>query len=73
MMDYNTTRIVHCEVCGKGFSDDCGENFCSSSCERKYEDEHAECMVCGDEVGESNLDDGICDNCLDEMEEEDNE
>lgn len=57
-------RSTTCEVCGKGFMDDCGDSFCSSSCEREYEREHAKCNECGDEVGEENLNfDYKCENC----------
>lgn len=46
--DWNTTRLVSCVVCGKGFKDDCGDVFCSSKCEREWEvnnqeDEEDEC------------------------------
>jgi hypothetical protein len=66
-MDYNTTRIVHCEVCGKPFKDDCGDVFCSNRCERRYDDDHACCEECGNECGKDNLNsDNICENCEEE-------
>lgn len=37
MFDYNTTRVVTCENCGRSFKDDCGDSFCSASCEREWE------------------------------------
>jgi hypothetical protein len=70
-MDYNTTRLVSCVVCGRNFKDDCGDVVCSSSCEKAYEHEYAECERCGDEVGKDNLNNGICENCQDELENED--
>jgi hypothetical protein len=42
MWDYNTTRLVHCETCGKGFRDDCGDVFCSTRCERIWEENNKE-------------------------------
>ena len=33
------TKLVTCEQCGGRFMDDCGDSFCSSSCEREYESE----------------------------------
>jgi hypothetical protein len=67
MDDYNTFRYTTCAVCGNRFKDDCGESFCSSSCERKYDDEHAECQECNEEVGLNNLNTfGICENCEEE-------
>jgi hypothetical protein len=53
--------------------DDCGDAFCSSSCENRYEREHEECSRCGEEVGEDNLENGICWTCEDEENEEDEE
>jgi hypothetical protein len=61
-------RHTTCEVCGKGFMDDCGDVFCSSYCERQYEREHEECEICGREVGEDGLEKGICENCYEEEE-----
>jgi hypothetical protein len=64
-------RYVSCQWCGKGFADDCGDLFCSSRCETEYEKEYAECKGCGDEVGESNLNEhGLCESCEEEAEEE---
>lgn len=73
MLDYNTTRVVHCVVCGQGFFDDCNDVFCSSSCEEEWEYAHAECERCGYECGGDNLEDGLCENCIDELEEEEKE
>lgn len=62
-------RHTNCVVCGKSFMDDCGESFCSGVCERQYEYEHATCEKCGNEVGQSNLNnDDICENCEEEEE-----
>lgn len=65
-MDYNTHRMEICINCNKRFIDDCGSDFCSSSCENEFERVHAECEQCGDIVGEENLTHGICDNCIEE-------
>jgi hypothetical protein len=47
--------------------DDCGDSFCSSHCENQYNREHAECEMCGREVGEDNLNScRICENCEEE-------
>jgi hypothetical protein len=63
------TRHVNCHVCGKGFRDDCGDIFCSSSCERQYERDNAKCKLCDEEVGEDHLNnDYICENCEEEEE-----
>jgi hypothetical protein len=63
-------RSATCVQCGRGFSDDCGDSFCSSSCERHYEQYHMECSRCGDEVGEDNLNESsICESCEIELEE----
>jgi hypothetical protein len=71
MTDWNTTRRVECVVCGSRFNDDCGDVFCSSSCEEKHEKYHQECERCGLEQGDDTFPDGKhCENCLDEMEEE---
>jgi hypothetical protein len=65
----HTYRMESCSVCGKGFMSDCGDVFCSSSCEREYEREYAKCERCDDEVGEDNLIDGLCECCQEEQEE----
>lgn len=65
--------MVNCEWCGKRFMDDCGDAFCSSSCERQYENEHMECEECGGEVGADNLENGLCEDCLEKLKEEDDE
>lgn len=67
MYDYNTHRMSICEYCGKRFMDECGDSFCSSRCERQWENEHASCDHCGDEVGEDDLKHGLCENCQDEL------
>lgn len=60
-------RHTNCVVCGKGFMDDCGDSFCSSHCENQHNREHAECEMCGREVGEDNLNScRICENCEEE-------
>jgi hypothetical protein len=65
-------RSETCVQCGKGFMDDCGDSFCSSSCERQWDDEHAECDNCGEECGLDNLNTfGLCEACEDEEDEED--
>jgi hypothetical protein len=62
-------RHTRCEHCGKGFMDDCGDAFCSASCERQYEQEHMVCNGCYEEVGEENLnEDGYCEECEEEEE-----
>jgi hypothetical protein len=61
-------RHTSCVVCGKGFMDDCGDSVCSSSCERQYERDYAKCEKCGDEVGEDNLNDGVCETCEEDEE-----
>lgn len=66
----NLWRHTTCVVCGRGFMDDCGDVFCSGSCEREYEREHQECERCGSECHEDDLTNGICENCQDELEEE---
>jgi hypothetical protein len=33
-------RSKPCEQCGRYFMDDCNDAFCSSSCERRYENEN---------------------------------
>lgn len=64
MQDYNTFRYTDCVVCGSRFKDDCGDSFCSSSCERDYEREHAKCEECDEEVGWDNLTQGgKCEDC----------
>lgn len=68
--DYNTYRYTNCEVCGRRFKDDCGDSFCSSSCSDKYDEYHKECKKCGVEQEDNNWEDpDICDNCLEEEEE----
>jgi hypothetical protein len=63
-MDYNTTRTVDCIVCGRGFRDDCGDSFCSSSCEREYESNQLQdCNRCGKEVHPDDLEHGLCEWC----------
>lgn len=70
MFEPNTHRYTNCEWCGKRFVDDCGDSFCSSSCENQYEEEHARCERCNSEVGATNLNsDYLCEDC----EEEDDE
>lgn len=39
MRDHAYHRQVTCEYCGTRFMDDCGDSFCSSTCERLYENE----------------------------------
>ena len=57
-------RSTTCEQCGRRFQDDCGDSFCSSSCEREWESEHQHCEICGDEYHEDDLnEDLICENC----------
>jgi hypothetical protein len=64
-------RSKPCEQCGRYFMDDCNDAFCSSSCERRYENEHMACDGCGEEVGDDNLNEaGYCYDC---EEEEDSE
>jgi hypothetical protein len=66
--DPNCWRHTNCVVCHKGFMDDCGDVFCSSSCENIYEREHAKCERCENEFGEDNLNQaGICENCEEEL------
>jgi hypothetical protein len=53
-----------CIQCDKRFMSDSGDDFCSASCEREYDYEHAECESCGKEVGKDNLDqNGYCETC----------
>jgi hypothetical protein len=60
-----------CGNCGKRFMSDSGDEFCSSSCEKEYENEHAECNHCREAVGKDHLDHrGLCENCADELDEE---
>lgn len=67
MDDYNTFRYTICAVCGNRFKDDCGDVFCSGSCENEWEHAHEPCTQCGEEVGEDNLNhDRICENCEEE-------
>lgn len=67
MDDYNTFRYTNCAQCGDRFRDDCGDVFCSGSCEREYEREHAKCERCDVEYGEDDLNsDFICENCEEE-------
>jgi hypothetical protein len=62
-------RSTTCVQCGGSFMDDCGDSFCSSSCEKEYDRQHEECSRCGCDVGEDNLVDGICWDCDDENNE----
>lgn len=73
MEDYNTYRMNNCAYCGKRFKDDCGDEFCSSSCSNQYDREHTRCDDCGDEFNEDDLENGVCENCWDERENEDDE
>lgn len=63
-------RPTTCMQCDRTFMDDCGDSFCSDSCEREYENEHAACEDCGEEVGDENLMGGICSDCWKEHSEE---
>lgn len=63
-------RSTMCVICGSRFMDDCGDSVCSSSCEREYEREYAPCQECGDEVGEDNLERGLCNHCIEGEEDE---
>lgn len=69
----NLWGSVSCPQCGKRFLSDCGVDFCSSSCETEYEKENCECEQCDDKYHEDDLIKGVCENCLDEMEEEKHE
>ena len=42
MFEPNMHRMVTCENCGARFKDDCGDAFCSYSCEREWERENEE-------------------------------
>lgn len=65
--DANTYRYTTCAQCGDRFKDDCGDSFCSSSCEREYEREHVTCERCGNEFHENDLNNfNECENCEDE-------
>jgi hypothetical protein len=67
-------RHTRCEHCGKGFMDDCGDAFCSASCERAYERENKQCDNCGDEVGADNLNiHDLCERCVEDEQEEESE
>lgn len=67
----NLYRYTRCECCGVRFMDDCGDAFCSSTCEEQWEYEHKCCEQCGEEFGGDFLNEnGICENCLEEREEE---
>jgi hypothetical protein len=56
--------MENCEWCGKRFMSDCGDSFCSSSCENAFEKEHEEkCENCGDEVYK----DGYCQDCWEDI------
>jgi hypothetical protein len=60
-----------CEQCGKRFMSDSGDQFCSNSCERQFESDHAECKHCREQVGESHLSfRGLCESCEEELENE---
>jgi hypothetical protein len=63
-------RSTTCVQCGRGFMDDCGDAFCSSSCEREYERENEteECSKCGQEFKVDDLYKGLCEYCEDEEE-----
>lgn len=56
-------QSYRCPQCGKGVMSDCGGDFCSTSCENAYENDHAECETCGREVGEDSLYQGKCERC----------
>jgi hypothetical protein len=74
MFEPNTHRMATCEWCGKRFADDCGDSFCSSSCENSAEEYHKKCEGCGCEQEDVMFPDGCyCGDCLDEMEEEEND
>jgi hypothetical protein len=71
MFEPNTHRVTRCEQCGHRFIDECGDSFCSSSCEREYEYDHRACEECGEEIGEDNLNAlGICEECEDKERED---
>jgi hypothetical protein len=62
--------MENCEWCGKRFMSDCGDSFCSSSCERQYERENKECEHCRAAVGVDNLDyRSLCENCVEELDD----
>lgn len=42
MREHAYIRYVSCEYCGTRFTDDCGDVFCSSSCERQWENDNRE-------------------------------
>jgi hypothetical protein len=69
----HTHRLVSCIVCGKNFVDDCGDAFCSSSCENAYESENEteECSRCGAECKPDELYKGLCEYCEEDMKDED--
>jgi hypothetical protein len=66
-------RSTTCVVCGSHFMDDCGDAFCSSSCERAYEEENEteECVRCGEECKPDELYKGLCEYCEEDMKDED--
>jgi hypothetical protein len=68
-------RSTTCVQCGRGFIDDCGDAFCSSSCEREYERENEteECSRCGTECKPDELYKGLCEYCEEDVKEEESE
>lgn len=73
--DANTWRYTTCAYCGKGFKDDCGDVFCSGSCERMWERENEtdRCEDCGEDFHKDELEDGLCEDCLEERESEEDD
>lgn len=70
MSEPHLWAYVDCVFCGKSFRTDCGEAFCSSSCEDAAEEYEKECERCGYQQCEYTFPDGKhCENCIDEMEE----
>lgn len=64
-------RSTTCEQCGKRFMDDCGDAFCSPSCENTYNSDHELCGNCGEEYSSDELNvEGLCKDCEEELEEE---
>lgn len=64
-------RSTQCAQCGTYFMDDCGDVFCSGSCEEQWESEHTACERCGEQVGDDNLVYGkYCEPCMEEMEDD---
>lgn len=66
MREHAYVWSIECNYCGRSFRDDCGDSFCSSSCEREWNEEHV-CTNCEGEFEE--LCDGLCADC-ENMEEE---